>query len=71
MARYSHHRRGEGERTWFLARRNAYHGVGYGIRDRDRVSGLSGGLRTDASRMLSTDAALALSSRAIRRPGSH
>ena len=30
MARYAHHRRGEGERTWFLARRNAYHGVGYG-----------------------------------------
>ena len=30
MARYFHHRRGEGERTWFLARHKAYHGVGYG-----------------------------------------
>jgi PLP-dependent transaminase len=30
MARYHHHRRGDGDRTWILARRNAYHGVGYG-----------------------------------------
>ncbi|MGW8374894.1 aspartate aminotransferase family protein [Streptomyces sp. ODS28] len=30
MARYYHHRRGEPDRTWILARRNAYHGVGYG-----------------------------------------
>ncbi|WP_149563392.1 aspartate aminotransferase family protein [Streptomyces cacaoi] len=30
MARYYHHRRGEPERTWILARHKAYHGVGYG-----------------------------------------
>ncbi len=30
MARYYHHRRGEGERTWILARSQAYHGVAYG-----------------------------------------
>ena len=30
MARYHHHLRGEGERTWILARNLAYHGVGYG-----------------------------------------
>ncbi len=30
MARYHHYRRGEPERTWILARRNAYHGIGYG-----------------------------------------
>jgi putrescine aminotransferase len=30
MARYFHHRRGDGERTWILAREQAYHGIGYG-----------------------------------------
>lgn len=30
MARYHHHRRGDTERTWILAREQAYHGVGYG-----------------------------------------
>ncbi len=30
MARYYHHRRGEGSRTWILARDKAYHGIGYG-----------------------------------------
>ena len=30
MARYYHHRRGEPERTWILARERAYHGLGYG-----------------------------------------
>ncbi|MEU6660424.1 aspartate aminotransferase family protein [Streptomyces sp. NPDC046821] len=30
MARYYHHRRGEGSRTWILARNKAYHGIGYG-----------------------------------------
>ena len=30
MARLYHFRRGERERTWILARRNAYHGLGYG-----------------------------------------
>ena len=30
MARYAHSRRGEGDRTWVLARHQAYHGVGYG-----------------------------------------
>jgi adenosylmethionine-8-amino-7-oxononanoate aminotransferase len=30
MARYHHHRRGDTDRNWILARRNAYHGVGYG-----------------------------------------
>ena len=30
MARYAHSRRGDTERTWVLARRQAYHGVGYG-----------------------------------------
>ncbi len=30
MARYYHHRRGQSERTWVLARRYAYHGIGYG-----------------------------------------
>jgi putrescine aminotransferase len=30
MARYFHHRRGDTERTWILAREQAYHGVGYG-----------------------------------------
>ncbi|MEW2293041.1 aspartate aminotransferase family protein [Streptomyces sp. NPDC006743] len=30
MARYHHHRRGEGSRTWILARSKAYHGIGYG-----------------------------------------
>lgn len=30
MARYYHHRRGEPGRDWILARRNAYHGIGYG-----------------------------------------
>jgi PLP-dependent transaminase len=30
LSRYSHWCRGERERTWILARRHAYHGVGYG-----------------------------------------
>lgn len=30
MARYSRWRRGEESRTWILARRQAYHGIGYG-----------------------------------------
>jgi PLP-dependent transaminase len=30
MSRYAHWRRGERDRTWILARRQAYHGVGYG-----------------------------------------
>lgn len=30
MARYHHHRRGESDRTWILARRNAYHGIAFG-----------------------------------------
>jgi putrescine aminotransferase len=30
MARYFHHRRGDTERNWILAREQAYHGVGYG-----------------------------------------
>ncbi|WP_166354083.1 aspartate aminotransferase family protein [Phytoactinopolyspora limicola] len=30
MARYHHHRRGEGSRTWILARHRAYHGIAYG-----------------------------------------
>lgn len=30
MARLYHHRRGDTERTWILARRNAYHGIAYG-----------------------------------------
>ncbi len=30
MARYYHHRRGESNRTWILARHQAYHGIGYG-----------------------------------------
>ena len=30
MSRYAHWRRGDRERTWILARRQAYHGVGYG-----------------------------------------
>ena len=30
MARYSHSKRGQGDRTWVLARQQAYHGVGYG-----------------------------------------
>ncbi|MFF9478368.1 aspartate aminotransferase family protein [Streptomyces sp. NPDC014733] len=30
MARYHHHRRGESNRTWILARSKAYHGIGYG-----------------------------------------
>ena len=30
MARYYHHQRGDGERTWILSRNMAYHGVGYG-----------------------------------------
>jgi PLP-dependent transaminase len=30
MARFYHHRRGAADRSWILARRNAYHGVGYG-----------------------------------------
>lgn len=30
MARYYHHQRGDGGRTWILARNLAYHGVGYG-----------------------------------------
>jgi PLP-dependent transaminase len=30
MARYFHHRRGESGRNWILARRSAYHGIGYG-----------------------------------------
>ncbi|POX47138.1 aspartate aminotransferase family protein [Streptomyces sp. Ru71] len=30
MARYYHHRRGERDRTWILARHKAYHGIGYG-----------------------------------------
>jgi putrescine aminotransferase len=29
-ARLYHHRRGEPDRTWIIARRNAYHGVAYG-----------------------------------------
>ncbi len=30
LSRYAHWCRGEPERTWILARRQAYHGVGYG-----------------------------------------
>ncbi len=30
MARYFHHRRGEPDRNWILARHHAYHGIGYG-----------------------------------------
>jgi PLP-dependent transaminase len=30
LSRYAHWRRGAPERTWILARRQAYHGVGYG-----------------------------------------
>jgi putrescine aminotransferase len=30
MSRYSHWRRGRKDRTWILARRFAYHGIGYG-----------------------------------------
>ncbi|MFJ3821301.1 aminotransferase family protein [Streptomyces nodosus] len=30
MARYYHHRRGDTDRTWILARSKAYHGIGYG-----------------------------------------
>ncbi len=30
MARYYHHRRGDRDRNWILARGQAYHGVGYG-----------------------------------------
>jgi putrescine aminotransferase len=30
LARYFHHRSGDPDRTWILARRSAYHGVGYG-----------------------------------------
>lgn len=30
MSRYFHHRRGETDRNWILARSQAYHGVGYG-----------------------------------------
>ncbi|WP_236655226.1 aminotransferase family protein [Streptacidiphilus carbonis] len=30
MARYYHHRRGDANRTWILARDKAYHGIGYG-----------------------------------------
>ncbi|MFI0370593.1 aspartate aminotransferase family protein [Actinomadura sp. 1N219] len=30
MARLFHHRRGEPDRTWILARRSAYHGISYG-----------------------------------------
>ena len=30
MSRYAHWRRGERDRTWILARDQAYHGVGYG-----------------------------------------
>ncbi|MEU5098163.1 aspartate aminotransferase family protein [Streptomyces sp. NPDC020996] len=30
MARYYHHRRGDKNRTWILARDKAYHGIGYG-----------------------------------------
>ncbi|GAA4984516.1 aspartate aminotransferase family protein [Kitasatospora paranensis] len=30
MARFYHHRRGETDRTWILARHKAYHGIGYG-----------------------------------------
>lgn len=38
MAHYYHHQRGDGERTWILARNLAYHGVGYGS---GSVSGFS------------------------------
>jgi PLP-dependent transaminase len=30
MARYAHWQRGDGDRTWILARSQGYHGVGYG-----------------------------------------
>ena len=30
MARYYHHRRGEGGRNWIISRHNAYHGIAYG-----------------------------------------
>ena len=30
MARYYHYRNGDTSRNWILARRNAYHGIGYG-----------------------------------------
>ena len=30
MARYHHHRRGQSGAHWILARRSAYHGIGYG-----------------------------------------
>jgi PLP-dependent transaminase len=30
LARYYHHRRGDGNRTWMLSRQHGYHGIGYG-----------------------------------------
>ena len=30
MARYFHHRNGETDRSWIIARRNSYHGIAYG-----------------------------------------
>lgn len=30
MARYFHHRRGNSNRNWIIARRNSYHGIAYG-----------------------------------------
>ena len=30
MARYFHHRNGDTDRTWIIARRNSYHGIAYG-----------------------------------------
>jgi adenosylmethionine-8-amino-7-oxononanoate aminotransferase len=38
MARYFHHHRGDEGRNWILARRSAYHGIGYGS---GSASGLS------------------------------
>ena len=69
MARYAHAPRGEGERTWILARRHAYHGVGYGSGHRDRLPRLPRGLRADASPRPAPDPAVAVPQRALRRRG--
>ena len=69
MARYYHHRRGEGERTWILARDQAYHGVGYGAGRRTGFPIYHEGFGPMLPHVRAPDPAVAVPQRAVRRRG--
>lgn len=69
MARYHHHRRGENGRNWIIARRSAYHGVGYGSGNGNGLPDLPRGVRADAAERPARHAAMAISLGPVRRRG--